>query len=665
MADLTTPDAALPPAVRDSHEYVDAHGGRLYSIRVTPTGYAVDGNMPALGRPILNLDSITHHAIATILIVDGEKFINGARACLPEGWQITTWHGPIEATDWTCLGSRRCVVWPSPRGAERAAALVDHLSGLHAHVGIVDVPRAFPGNDGARQLMIDAAAAIVPPVNGKHVPDAVDLAEREAIRIVEAAPTIKRVVDESGADIVIDPAAPWATAHALLKYTHTYEETRTIHHQQGIFYSWLGTRYAHIASEHARASIYRFLEQVYEDHKSTTRPFKPTRNDVNDVLDALRSAAQLAPDVQAPTWLAPRAWQPAAAEVIACRNGLLHLPTGKMYPHTPLFFSHTALGYDYQPDAEAPKQWLKFLSDIWGDDAESIASLQDIFGYLLGNDTDQQKLFLLVGPKRSGKGTIGRIINALLGDDAVISPTLASLETPFGIAPMIGKTVALIADARLSGKQDQAAIAERLLSISGEDKQTLDRKYLDPWSGRLGVRFFIMTNELPRIADSSGALASRFIVMTMIRSFYGTEDRGLTKRLLAELPGILNWALVGWRRLRERGNFLQPKSSDEAIRELEDLGSPMGAFVRDCCVVGPERSCGPDVIYAAWQAWCTEQGRDHKGTKQTFGRDLRAVIPGIEIVQPRNSGTRSRMYQGVGLISNNVRSHSDFNLDSV
>ena len=122
-------------------------------------------------------------------------------------------------------------------------------------------------------------------------------------------------------------------------------------------------------------------------------------------------------------------------------------------------------------------------------------------------------------------------------------PDIMGLATNFGIAPLIGKSLAIIGDARLSSRADQAAITERLLSISGEDNLTIDRKFLPAWTGRLGVRFLIMTNELPRLADASGALASRFIVLMMQNSFYGREDRGLKNRLLIELPGILNWAL--------------------------------------------------------------------------------------------------------------------------
>ncbi|MCZ6737546.1 MAG: hypothetical protein O7B77_06175, partial [Actinobacteria bacterium] len=52
------------------------------------------------------------------------------------------------------------------------------------------------------------------------------------------------------------------------------------------------------------------------------------------------------------------------------------------------------------------------------------------FGYALTQDTRQQKLFLIVGPKRSGKGTIARVLTAMVGADNVCNPTLASLSTP-------------------------------------------------------------------------------------------------------------------------------------------------------------------------------------------------------------------------------------------
>lgn len=259
------------------------------------------------------------------------------------------------------------------------------------------------------------------------------------------------------------------------------------------------------------------------------------------------------------------------------------------------------------------------------------------------------KSLLLVGPKRSGKGTVGRALANLIGLSNCVSPTLAGLGTNFGLAPLIGKRLAIISDARLSGRADQHAIAERLLSITGEDALTIDRKYAPAWTGQLQTRFLILSNELPRLADASGALASRFILLVLMESFYGREDQALTDKLLKELPGILNWSLAGWARLNRLGAFQQPASGVEAMEALEDLASPIGAFVRDRCNIGAAHSADVDAVFGAWKTWCETQGRERAGTVQTFGRDLRAAVPGLKIKQPREGEKRVRAYQGLGL----------------
>jgi putative DNA primase/helicase len=269
-----------------------------------------------------------------------------------------------------------------------------------------------------------------------------------------------------------------------------------------------------------------------------------------------------------------------------------------------------------------------------------------MFGYLLSGDTAQQKMFLIVGPKRGGKGTIARILTRLLGRHNVAGPTLSSLGTNFGLQDLIGKPVAVVSDARLGSMADGSLITERLLSISGQDLQNVDRKYLPPWSGQLPTRFVVMTNELPRLSDSSGALASRFVVLMLDQSFYGRENPTLTEELSEELPAIFNWALDGLERLRKRGYFHTPASSRDTLQALEDLASPVGAFVWDKCGTGPDRSVEARLLYTGYRAWCEETGR-HAVNQQVFGRDLRAVRPEIRVRQLGEE--RLRHYVGIGL----------------
>jgi len=453
--------------------------------------------------------------------------------------------------------------------------------------------------------------------------------------------------------LVIDPGAPLDTARLFLKSKHIIGGSRTLHHHRGSFYAWNGKCYPEAEEAAFRAELYTFLDQCVvagqPDKTNSHKRYKPNMARVAHVLDALKAACIVPSSVHAPAWL-DHAPDLSPSDIVSCENGLLHLPSLDLLKHSPEFFTHNALDFAFERNAGTPVGWLRFLSELWPEDAECVNTLQEMFGYALTPDTSQQKAFLIIGPKRSGKGTIARILTRVVGIENAVAPTIAGLGMNFGLAPLIGKRVAIISDARLGGRADQHAIAERLLSITGEDALTIDRKFQPAWTGRLQTRFVVLSNELPRLADAGGALASRFIVLPLTASFYGREDPGLTDRLLCELPGVLNWSIAGLRRLRNRGYFLQPASAAEIVQDLEDLGSPINAFLREECSVGPGHTVEINLLFKAWTEFSKRQGRDHAGTAQTFGRDLRAKLPGLTTTRPRDDqGERLRFYQGIGL----------------
>jgi putative DNA primase/helicase len=460
----------------------------------------------------------------------------------------------------------------------------------------------------------------------------------------------------SEAEILPAPGDPMGVARILIQDHHDDDGELTLRHWRGGWMQWQGTHWAEAEDKAIRSWLYERLEGAQYWHVTKDgpelKPWNPNRHKIGDLLEALAAVAHTGEGIDTPSWLASARSGTQdqsnyrATEVIACSNGLLHVGTRKLLELTPLFFNRVAVPFDYDPTAPAPVKWLAFLHQLWSDDEESIAALQEFFAYVLSGRTDLHKIMLLIGPTRSGKGTIARVLAALLGKGNVAGPTLASLGTNFGLSPLLGKPLALVSDARLAGSNVHQVV-ERLLSISGEDLLTVDRKYRER-SGKLPARFLILSNELPRFGDASGAIANRFVVLAMQQSFLGHENTSLTQELTAELTGILSWSLDGLDRLTQQGKFTEPKSSMDSILALQDLVSPVAAFVRDRC----ERGIGYEVavadLFAAWREWCEDSG--HKaGSVQTFGRDLRAVIPAIRISQPRTDGGRERHFQGVQL----------------
>jgi putative DNA primase/helicase len=455
--------------------------------------------------------------------------------------------------------------------------------------------------------------------------------------------------------IVPPPTDPMAVARVFVADRYLgVGGTLLLRHHRNTFFRFADDHWPEDDDRRVRSELWLWSEDKWYEKVvngvTMVVPFAPTRSKVADVQQALTAMGHIPESVQPPVWLTGDATTPiAAGEVVALANGILDLETRKLRKHTPELFAQHVLPFDYDPKAPSPSRWLRFLDELWGDDKESKSALGEWFGYVVSSATDQQKALMLVGPKRSGKGTIARVLTGLLGVHNVAAPTLASLAQNFGLQPLIGKPLAVISDARLGARADTSIAVERLLSITGEDTITIDRKYRDPWTGRLPSRFMILTNELPRFADSSGALASRFVVAILTRSFYGKENPRLTAELLEEAPSIFSWSLAGLDRLRDRGYFVVPSSAQEAQRRLEDLASPVGAFVRDGCDVGPAFEVEKDELWTAWKAWCVDEGRDRPGTKAVFARDLNATVPGLASVRPRNGEERSHLWRGVRL----------------
>ncbi|MCE9589579.1 MAG: DUF5906 domain-containing protein [Planctomycetes bacterium] len=443
---------------------------------------------------------------------------------------------------------------------------------------------------------------------------------------------------------IVDPrhTPPIARAFIDSHYTDAAGAVELCHYG-GMFLRHAGTAFVEVEDAALRHKLYPYLENEVED--ADGKPIRVNFNTVNAVVDALRAHVHLAASITPPAWLRERADLPTASELIACKSKLLHLPTMRFIDPTADFFTTCSLSFDPIFDAPPPARWHAFLAEIFGDDEEQKNALQEWFGYCISCDTSQHKIGLIVGPRRSGKGTIARLLAKLIGESNVCGPTTSSLAGAFGLQSLIAMSLAIIADARFHGEGVSTAI-ERLLTISGEDRVTVDRKHRESITLKLPTRFLILSNELPRLHDSSAAIASRFLVFTLSRSFYGVEDTTLTERLTAELPAIFLWAVEGWRRLRERGRFIQPAAGVEAQRQIEDLSSPVGAFVRELCVVGSGRRAWCDDLFTAWRNWCQSEGRDAVGTKQSFGRDLAAVCPGVK----RQRGTANvPFYAGIGI----------------
>ena len=449
------------------------------------------------------------------------------------------------------------------------------------------------------------------------------------------------------------PSAPMMVARLFIEEHCQFGGVLTLRHWRGTWWGWHGSHWREIDDRAMRSKLYEFTEFAFYFVADAPAPWSPNRYKITDLADALAAACILESEIDQPAWLDDR----LTGTIVAVANGLLDVEQRQLLPHTPQFFNQTAVPFDYDGAAPEPTRWLGFLGSLWPSEPEAINVLAEWMGYVVSGRTDLHKLLLMVGPTRGGKGVIARMLMALIGTRNVAGPTLNSLGGEFGLAPLIGKPLAIVSDARF-GSGNHHVVIERLLSISGEDTLTVNRKYRDQWTGKLPSRLHIISNELPRLGDASTAIIGRIVLLVLSLSWLGKEDHGLEPALRNELPGLLNWALDGLHRLTVDNDnvFTRINSADEVVTTLRDLASPVGAFVRESCVISSTKQVKVDDLYAAFKDWAETNGH-YRPSKEVFGRDLRAVVPSVRVQRPRDGDKRQRVYTGLTL--SRVADHVD------
>lgn len=446
------------------------------------------------------------------------------------------------------------------------------------------------------------------------------------------------------------PATKADPAELARSYREPIKER--LRYWNGEYYWFNGKYYSHLPNDELRSSVMRDLN---EKHTHVNR------NVTANVLQQLQAQTIMSAEISPPAIIGQLPGEIAdwnARDTLHLDDGVVNLrklcveEDDHFAAANPAFFALSCTSYCFPRTAVGCPGWLNFLNSLFGSDSESIELLQEWMGICLSGDTAFQKILLIIGPRRSGKGTIARVLTELVGRPNVVSPTLSSLVGNFGLWPWIGKSLAIFADARLSSKSDQAPVIERLLSISGEDLQTVDRKNLPQVTTKLAAHIMLITNEIPLFYDASAALASRMLVLKLHRSFEGQEDANLTSRLLVELPGIFRWAVAGLTRLLQRGRFRQAASTEAMRSVLAELTSPILVFLDEDCVVDPLASVEVSRLWQAWERWC-ERHNHVRGTSGVFGRNLHAAIPGLQKSRIRpnspSPGDRSYVYRGLRL----------------
>lgn len=329
--------------------------------------------------------------------------------------------------------------------------------------------------------------------------------------------------------------------------------------------------------------------------------------------------------------------------LLACKNGVLDLRQGKLIAFSREHMLSKSIPIDYHPDASAPR-WLSFLDRVFAGNENLIEFMARAIGYTLTGDTGEQCLFLCHGPGQNGKSKLLETIAALLGEFAAEAPmaTFLAKQQQNGatndLAMLRGARYVTATETNEGVRLDEALVKK----VTGQDRITARMLFSEFFSYHPQFKLWLAMNHKPTIRGVDNGIWRRIRLIPFGVIIPDEErDPHLLDKLVAELPGILAWAVRGCLRWQADGLRTPPEVA-EATQEYRTEQDVLGAFIEEYCVVGLGYQAKSADLYHAYRTWAEDSG-EYVMSQTMFGRQLAGR--GFE----RDKKTSSIMRVGIGL----------------
>lgn len=301
--------------------------------------------------------------------------------------------------------------------------------------------------------------------------------------------------------------------------------------------------------------------------------------------------------------------------LLPARNGLVNLKTGEFVPMRPeLHITYTA-GTDYDPNAMCPA-WDKFLLQIMEDDQDLVEYLRCAVGYTLTTQTSEHALFFAYGSGANGKSTFLNVLRALFGDLGAQANGDMLLEKHGGqglsqngasseVARLVGKRLVAMSEV-----EDGRHFSEKTVKwYTGGEVITARFLYQNTFEFKPRFKLWLAGNYKPTIKGSDHGIWRRLKLIPFTVTIPPDQrDPDLERKLCAELPGILNWALAGCQRWQASGHKLQePTIISNELAEYRGEMDVVGSWLSEFTYADPEGEIHFGDTYKFYKAWSEQQ----------------------------------------------------------
>ncbi len=341
--------------------------------------------------------------------------------------------------------------------------------------------------------------------------------------------------------------------------------------------------------------------------------------------------------------------QPADANLIAFKNGILDIITGEMKPFDPNIIITNKIPYSYNLTAYN-ELGDKTLNKLACNDPQIRALLEECIGYCFYRRNELSKAFVLTGDKSNGKSTFLDMVRNVLGENNCAALDLAELDERFSVASMAGKLANIgddISDDFLQGRS--VAMFKKIVSgneIKAEVKNNPTIFFLRPY-----VKLLFSANDIPRMKDKTGAVLRRLVIIPF-NAIFSKDDPDYDPYIIWKLRDesvmeyLCRLGVEGLRRVLEAKDFTTSTKVQKELTDYEVQNNPILLFLQDFDIKDILNQPTKD-IHKAYRVFCIENGFSEM-TLSNFTKELHRRL-GLEVKRMRINGKLIGVYvKGTG-----------------
>jgi putative DNA primase/helicase len=288
-------------------------------------------------------------------------------------------------------------------------------------------------------------------------------------------------------------------------------------------------------------------------------------------------------------------------------NGTIDLQTGIREKHDPRDLLTKMAPVTADEKAKC-KKFKTFLRRTTGGNTELMKFLQKAVGYSLTGVTSEQVLFFVYGKSgNNGKSTAINLFRDMMGDYGCHTPTETLLvkqydnNIPADLARLVGARMVTAVEANANRHLDEA----RIKAMTGGEPITARFMRQNFFEFVPEFKLWLVANDRPHVRGTDDAFWRRVRVIPLtLKIPDGEIDPDLPKKLRAELPGILAWAVRGCSKWQAEG-LSSPATVREATSAWQRDMDHLAKFFNDVLILGPGPKVPASEMFSRYQAWCS------------------------------------------------------------